>query len=38
MWKGLGYRIAMIGTLTGFQWYIYDSYKSLVGLQTSGSK
>jgi solute carrier family 25 phosphate transporter 3 len=36
LWKGLSYRILMIGTLTGFQWWIYDSYKSAVGLQTSG--
>lgn len=36
LWQGLSYRILMIGTLTGFQWWIYDSYKSAVGLQTSG--
>jgi len=26
-WKGLGARIIMIGTLTGLQWFIYDSVK-----------
>jgi len=26
-WKGLGPRIIMIGTLTGLQWFIYDSVK-----------
>ena len=27
LWKGLGARILMIGTLTGLQWFIYDSVK-----------
>lgn len=36
LWRGLGTRILMVGTLTGLQWWIYDSYKTLVGLQTSG--
>lgn len=36
LWRGLGTRIIMIGTLTGFQWWIYDSFKTAVGLQTSG--
>jgi len=36
LWRGLGTRIIMIGTLTGLQWYIYDSFKTAVGLQTSG--
>jgi len=34
--NGLGTRIIMIGTLTGLQWWIYDSYKTLMGLGTSG--
>jgi len=34
--KGLGTRILMIGTLTGLQWLIYDSFKTSVGLQTTG--
>lgn len=38
MWRGLGTRIIMVGTLTGLQWWIYDTFKSLVGLQTSGGK
>lgn len=33
LWKGLGIRILMVGTLTGLQWWIYDSFKSAVGLQ-----
>eukprot|EP00731_Ephydatia_muelleri_P003613 Em0001g3613a len=27
MWKGLVARILMVGTLTGLQWFIYDSVK-----------
>jgi len=34
--KGLGPRIIMIGTLTGLQWWIYDTFKSYFGLGTSG--
>merc|ERR1711918_89171 len=29
--KGLGTRIIMIGTLTGLQWWIYGSWKSVMG-------
>ncbi|KAJ7623340.1 mitochondrial carrier domain-containing protein [Roridomyces roridus] len=36
--KGLGTRVVMIGTLTGFQWWIYDSFKSAMGLGTTGGK
>jgi solute carrier family 25 phosphate transporter 3 len=36
LWRGLGTRILMIGTLTGLQWWTYDTYKSFMGLQTSG--
>jgi solute carrier family 25 (mitochondrial phosphate transporter), member 3 len=36
--KGLGTRIIMIGTLTGFQWWIYDSFKATMGMGTSGGK
>lgn len=38
LWTGLGTRIIMIGTLTGLQWWIYDSFKTMVGLQTTGGK
>ena len=38
LWAGLGTRIFMIGTLTGLQWWIYDSFKVAVGLQTTGGK
>jgi len=33
---GLGVRILMIGTLTGLQWWIYDSFKSACGMGTTG--
>lgn len=32
IWGGLGTRIIMIGTLTGLQWWIYDTFKTAVGL------
>merc|ERR1719181_2686724 len=38
LWKGLGTRIFMIGTLTCLQWVIYDSFKVSMGLQTTGGK
>ncbi len=38
LWSGLSTRILMVGTLTGLQWWIYDSFKTLVGLQTTGGK
>jgi len=34
--RGLSTRIIMIGTLTGLQWWIYDSFKTVMGLGTSG--
>tara|TARA_B110000090_G_scaffold155510_1_gene170941 strand:- start:165 stop:563 length:399 start_codon:yes stop_codon:yes gene_type:complete len=36
IWGGLGTRIIMIGTLTGLQWWIYDSFKTAVGLGVGG--
>ncbi|KAG6330014.1 hypothetical protein ID866_9075 [Astraeus odoratus] len=36
--KGLGTRVIMIGTLTGFQWWIYDTFKASMGLGTTGGK
>ncbi|KAL5492210.1 PIC2 [Sanghuangporus weigelae] len=38
MTKGLGTRVIMIGTLTGFQWWIYDSFKTAMGMGTTGGK
>jgi len=32
LWAGLVTRIIMIGTLTGLQWWLYDSFKTAVGL------
>lgn len=34
--RGLPLRIIMIGTLTGAQWLIYDSYKVSMGFPTTG--
>ena len=36
LWNGLPVRIVMIGTLTGFQWLVYDSFKVYLGLPTTG--
>lgn len=36
--KGLGTRILMIGTLTGLQWWIYDTWKTAMGLGTTGGE
>jgi len=36
LFNGLGTRIIMIGTLTGAQWLIYDSFKVFLGLPTTG--
>lgn len=38
LWRGLATRIIMIGTLTGLQWWIYDTFKTAVGLQASGGR
>jgi len=38
MTKGLSTRIFMVGTLTGLQWWIYDSFKTAYGLGTTGGK
>lgn len=35
---GLVPRIVMIGTLTSAQWFLYDAYRTAVGLSTSGGK
>ncbi|CAO3591609.1 unnamed protein product [Absidia cylindrospora] len=37
VWRGLGPRVLMIGTLTSFQWLIYDTFKVYMGLPTTGS-
>jgi len=36
LWRGLGARVVMVGTLTGLQWWIYDTFKVATGLQTTG--
>lgn len=32
LWKGLGPRIIMVGTLTALQWFIYDTVKVILNL------
>jgi len=36
LWKGIGSRVVMIGTLAALQWFIYDSFKVYSGLPTTG--
>jgi len=36
LWNGLPVRILMIGSLTGLQWLLYDSFKVALGLPTTG--
>jgi solute carrier family 25 phosphate transporter 3 len=36
LWKGFGPRVVMIGTLTGLQWFIYDTVKTAWGIPTTG--
>uniref|UniRef100_A0A7S3KY42 Mitochondrial phosphate carrier protein n=1 Tax=Amphora coffeiformis TaxID=265554 RepID=A0A7S3KY42_9STRA len=36
LFGGLMPRIVMIGTLTGLQWWIYDSFKTAMGMGTTG--
>merc|ERR1712195_187969 len=38
LWKGIGTRIFMVGTLTCMQWVIYDSFKIWCVLATTGGK
>lgn len=37
IFRGLPMRILMVGTLTGAQWGIYDSFKIATGLPTTGT-
>jgi solute carrier family 25 phosphate transporter 3 len=37
LWKGFGPRVFMIGTLTGLQWFIYDTVKVSFGIPTTGA-
>jgi solute carrier family 25 phosphate transporter 3 len=34
--RSIDYSIVMIGTLTGFQWMLYDSFKLFMGLPATG--
>jgi len=36
LWKGFAVRVVMIGTLTGLQWFIYDTTKVAFGLKSGG--
>lgn len=34
--KGLAPRIALTGSIIGFQWFVYDTFKTTMGMGTSG--
>eukprot|EP00525_Craspedostauros_australis_P002615 CAMPEP_0198109788 /NCGR_PEP_ID=MMETSP1442-20131203/1835_1 /TAXON_ID= /ORGANISM="Craspedostauros australis, Strain CCMP3328" /LENGTH=340 /DNA_ID=CAMNT_0043765587 /DNA_START=282 /DNA_END=1304 /DNA_ORIENTATION=- len=34
--NGLGSRLLMVGTLTGLQWWAYDTFKTTMGMGTTG--
>jgi solute carrier family 25 phosphate transporter 3 len=36
MLTGFSCRIVMVGTLTGLQWMIYDSFKIYMGFPSTG--
>jgi solute carrier family 25 phosphate transporter 3 len=36
--KGLGTRIIMIGTIAALQWWVYDTFKTAMGMGTTGQK
>jgi solute carrier family 25 phosphate transporter 3 len=38
LWRGLSTRVIMVGTLSALEWLIYDSFKVMAGLQTTGDK
>ena len=38
LWNGLPVRIFMIGTLTAFQWLIYDSFKVYLGVSSLSAR
>jgi len=37
LWKGFGPRVFMIGTLTGLQWFIYDTVKVSFNMPATGA-
>ena len=38
LWRGLSTRVLIVGTLSALEWLIYDFFKSLAGLQTTGGR
>lgn len=36
--QGLGPRILMTGTIIGYQWLAYDTFKTVMGMGTTGNK
>jgi solute carrier family 25 (mitochondrial phosphate transporter), member 3 len=38
LWRGFSTRVIMVGTLSALEWLIYDSFKVMAGLPTTGEK
>ena len=38
LWRGLYIRILIVGVLSGLEWLIYDTFKTILGLETTGSR
>jgi solute carrier family 25 phosphate transporter 3 len=38
LWRGFSTRVIMVGTLSGLEWLIYDFFKVMAGLETTGGK
>lgn len=38
LWRGFSTRVLMVGTLSALEWLIYDFFKVMAGLQTTGEK
>lgn len=38
LWRGFNTRVLIVGTLSAFEWLIYDFFKVMAGLHTTGGK
>jgi solute carrier family 25 phosphate transporter 3 len=38
LWRGFSTRVVMVGTLSALEWLIYDLFKLMAGLETTGEK
>lgn len=38
LWRGFSTRVIIVGTLSALEWLIYDTFKVMAGLETTGGK